>query len=80
MIKMILRFLVGSVAFHVLYYTLKTIVVPAFFSDKTPKAVVAEVAKRLVIYKFDIRALVNKCACSVVVGPCPRVHINVYHT
>ena len=54
MIKMILRFLVGSVAFHVLYYTLKTIVVPAFFIDKTPKAVVAEIAKRLVIYKFDI--------------------------
>ena len=47
---MILRFLAGSVAFHVLYYTFKNIVVPAFSGDNTPKAVVAEIAKRLVFY------------------------------
>lgn len=56
--RMILRFLVGSVAFHVLYYMLKNIVVPTFFADNTPKAVVAEIAKRLVTYKFDITRLI----------------------
>ena len=47
---MIVRFLVGSVAFHLLYYTLKNIVVPAFFRENAPKVIVAEIAKRSVIY------------------------------
>ena len=51
--RMILSFLVGSVAFHLLYYTLKNIIVPAFSGDNT-KAVVAEIAKRLVIYAIKL--------------------------
>ena len=43
---MFVRFLVGSVTFHLLYFTLKNIVVPAFFSDETARAVIAEIAKR----------------------------------
>ena len=43
---MILRFVVGSVAFHFLYYTLKNTVVPTLFDENIPKVIAAEIAKR----------------------------------
>jgi len=46
--EMIRRFMVGSAAFHLLYYTLKNIVVPSLFDKETSKAVIAEIAKRSV--------------------------------
>ena len=49
---MILLFLAGSATFHLLYYMLKTVVLPASFSDEKPEAVVAEIAKRSVVLKI----------------------------
>lgn len=54
---MILRFLAGSVTFHLLYYILKNVVAPALFGQETSKAVIAEIAKRLVdvfVYFIDV--------------------------
>ena len=58
---MILRFLAGSATFHLLYYVLKTVVLPTCFSEEKPEAVVAEIAKRLVVLK--VHAYIHTRAC-----------------